>query len=501
MRGRARIRRRQWLLAALLAAYVILTFHHYHDKWTRVFAASQLDAFMGQTLTASIGGISGGIMNDITLNDVVIRARHEKGREVFDIKRIELPYRLWELLEFSGARAGLKKLPGTVAVYLSEDNVFVRGYLELKNPSPGEVRLSGFLSPALFGQSGKERVAGTFKKTGGIYDSRIEYGPDIVVKGELDPAKNELRLTSEGVAAEGGAFSVSARIMPSGEVRVYARMDRLIVAGRELIGDVWTSFEREERIKWFFSIENLLIDRREIWPASGGGMYDPSRRKLTLESASWGDDIAISGNVEVGEGYPFDLDIRIEELDLEKLAGMLPPRRGRMTGRMDLDMHLSGKPGNMRADGRLYMGRGALGDLEFTSLFATIRGELPVISVVDARVIKEAGALKVDGTLDLRKFGGGDPAEDLDFITDHRVAVWEGWQINKWDDTSLVEARKDNMILRTRFEEESEFKRYLEQDPASREMSFEYRLDRANSIKMDLTEDGDFLGLKHRVEF
>ncbi|MFH1665823.1 MAG: hypothetical protein ABIA77_06740, partial [Candidatus Omnitrophota bacterium] len=152
--------------------------------------------------------------------------------------------------------------------------------------------------------------------------------------------------------------------------------------------------------------------------------------------------------------------------------------------------------------GRVYVGEGALGAMEFRSMFATLEGELPVVRVEDARIITEGGQIKVGGELDLSKLRENMAFNGITFETDNKVAVWEDWQILKEEGRRTVEAKKDRVTVSTAMEDAYSRGGILGTElPAQKEVGFKYKLDPANSLKLEIDEEKDFFGLEHKVHF
>ncbi len=151
--------------------------------------------------------------------------------------------------------------------------------------------------------------------------------------------------------------------------------------------------------------------------------------------------------------------------------------------------------------GRIFVEKGVLGELEFVSMFATLSGNLPVIKVSDARVVKNGGHIIMRGEVDLSKMKEDKAIENLFFETDNKVAVWENWQISKDEGPNKVEARKDRLVFSTSFEGDQAQITWESEKHQQQDMWFKYKLDEYNSFKMEMREDGDFLGVEHKVQF
>jgi hypothetical protein len=103
--------------------------------------------------------------------------------------------------------------------------------------------------------------------------------------------------------------------------------------------------------------------------------------------------------------------------------------------------------------------------------------------------------------MDFSKLRENKVFEKVVFETDNKVAVWEEWQISKQEKDGQVEAAKDRVTVSTSLEDNGKQQGNNGKDPAQNELGMKYELDKSNSLKVEIDEKDDFLGLEHKIEF
>jgi len=503
MRGYIYWHRKKRLLAValILAVFCFFSFHRSH--WVKQFAEDKVTEFMGERLTVTIESLTGGIFRDMILQNVAFSSEGAGGKgKVFRLERMEISYRIWEvIMEKLGLASGKESSLKYVGMYFSGENPFVQGFVKLYR-YPGRVEIFGHISPVLFGGETKKGIKGVFlKREDGKYDCKLLWDGSVDITGILDPSGRAIELGFTPLSQKKGIVKIFASIDEKGELQAYSRLDKVNVFGTEVIGDLWLSYRDEVMPLFSFSAENLVVNKQPFWDFAIKGGVSSAEKVIFLDDVRWGEGLRLTGNVGTSDPYPARLQLTIRNVELGELAGMLGDAKASLAGKAEGEINFDGPIKTARIKGRLYIGEGVMGEMDFRSMFATLKGTLPVVQVADSRVIKEGGHIIVSGHMDFSKLRDNGEFEDLVFETDNRVAVWEDWQISKEEKFGVIEARKNRMTLSTSMEDNSLQKKPDEEDPAHKELGFKYKIDTANSLKLELEEEKDFLGLEHKIEF
>ncbi|MBU1128418.1 MAG: AsmA-like C-terminal region-containing protein [Candidatus Omnitrophica bacterium] len=488
------------ILAVVLSVYSAVSF--WNMFWMKSLAEAKISEFLGNRFDVRVGEIKGGLFGNTVLQDVILKTNGKTEDAVLRLERVEISYRVWQAFLDKLGLVPKEQFPIKEAgVYFSERNPFIRGFVKIYS-SGGSINVFGSVSPVIFGDDRRKAFKGTFsKRDDGFYDCDIFWDGNHEIRGMMNPVNKSLEFSVFPVSGEGEEIKVTCTIDKEGKIEIYSRLYRWFINGKEVVGDIWMSLGDDGTI---FSVKakNLLIDKYPVWDVNCMGSYDPDAGRLRFNALEWGGgSLVMNGIVSIKPPYPVRLNLSLRKLDLAELAkvagGGDEPVAGISTGNIEF----TGPAKGALVSGRLFVEKGVLGELEFVSMFATLSGNLPVIKVSDARVVKDGGHITVSGEVDLSKMREDTAMENLIFETDNKVAVWEKWQITKDEGPNKVEARKDRLVFCTSFEGDQPQLVRKGEEHQQQDMWFKYKLDEYNSLKMEVKEDGDFLGVEHKVQF
>jgi hypothetical protein len=473
-----------------------------NEVWIKRIVEVKIEEFTGKRFIVKVGAIDSGVLADIVLRDVSFISRSgESTRQVFRLDRIEIPFRLWQAILERVAPSRFKRPPiERVSVYFSDNNPFVQGFVQLYR-YPGKVEIMGKLSPELFGDKDKRALKGTIlKKENGSYSSSVMWGGKFDISGLLDPAKKDFVFSIIPLEEKKREIKIEGSYNQEEGIKVYSRLYRWIFAGAEVIGDLSINYKDEGVPSFSFSAENIIVDKKPVWDISLSGKFEPKRKRIILEDLKWGEGVNLKGVMRTEPPFQGDFVFAMKDVRMEEIARMFGSFDNAFRGPVSAEVEFSGPIDRARIKGRLFVGEGVMGTVEYKSMFATLGGALPVVKISDARIMKEGGSVIVEGEIDVSKFKENMAFDNLKYWSDDRVAVWDYWQISKEDSTNMVTASKDNLSVSTSMEKNSnEPVKLNENDKVN--VGVNYKLDTANSIKVDVDEDDDFLGVEHKVKF
>jgi len=505
MRALIIYKRRRKLLFLLLCLVLFYSWNSTAYQWAKIIAERKVSEFTDSNLAVKIGEISGGIFGDMVLEDVVFCSGKSNSKESFAIDRMVISYRFWNvLLDKVTGREKKQNILSQVKLVFSDENPFVRGFIKLNRETPGKVEFTGRISPVLLGDRRKRYVEGTLtKRQDKKWDCSFLWNGNFKILGDLDPAGRAIELDfSPADESKRGIAKIKGEITEEGEVRFYSRFDKVDLYGTEIIGDFSLSFQDKGKPLFLFEAENLLIDKNPFWNITVGGVFSPEDDVLLLDNVRWGPYFTLFGKIKTTMPYESSLKMLFKDLPLHELTGMMGGAQVTFLGRAEGELDISGDILERKVKGRLYIADGVLDTMEFRSLFASLKGKLPIVEIVDSRVVKDGGNILVTGYMDFDKIDEGKAFDTISFDTDNKVAVWEDWQIQKEDIFNTVEATKDNFSLTTALEDDKSLRRISDPE-AQRQKDIEcnYDLDGANSLKIDFDREDDFFGLEHKIEF
>ncbi len=505
MYGIISFRRKIRLLVITAGILSVSVLFCYWSSWGKRFAEDKVNSFLGDRLKVRIGGLTEGIFGDMILEDVELSSGARGSGNAFRFERMEISYRIWQALldRLNPVRVKADTLE-YITMYFSDENPFVRGFIKLSKSPEGEIGLMGYISPVLFGEEAKKGIKGVFNKRGdGMYDGDLIWNGEVKVTCLLDPEARSMEVKFESISDKTkGTLKISGKINPDGNIGAYFRVDRVQFGEMELVCDIWADYKHGDIPRLLLKAENILLDKRSLWDIAGDVSFYPREREITVNALSVGDGIKLSGDISGKDGFPVDIAVSLNGVEMSEIVEALGGYREKISGRIEGEMAVKGPIAEAGVKGRLFIGEGSLGAVNFRSVFASLEGKMPEINIVDARMVKPDGQIIISGSVDLGKFWNGQALNGVLFDTDNKVAVWENWQISKKEEQGLVEASKDKVTLTAPLENDwQSLERPASGQMGEKEIGLSYKLDTENSLKMEFEEDDDFLGVEHKIQF
>jgi len=487
------------LFILLLSLSAMWSFSYNQTHFIKNFAEIKVSEFLGKKLTVKIGNITGGIFRDMILRDVKFSVGNNK--KTFVVERVEISYKLWDVVLdkikfFERKKNPIKK----IAVYFSDDNPFIRGFLKLRK-YPGKMEIFGHIAPMLFGEGKKSIMGGLTRREDARYDCDMVWGGQLRVKGILDPTTHCITLDLVPIKEKKGTMRIEASINEKGQSDIYYRLDQVNIGGSEVIGDVWFSYGKQDVAGFSIRGENIVINKHPFWDINAKGKILYKEKIFLLERLKWGDNLSLSAKMGINPPHYTEVQFEADRFDLAGIQKMFANSGDALAGIVDGEVKVKGPLQTADVNGRVYIGEGQLGEMKFRSLFATLKGKLPIVEIADSRVVKDWGHIIVSGEMDFSKMPEGTAFDKLVFETDNKVAVWETWQIAKEEDYNVVEASKDRFTLTTAIESERDQLEEYSTDQTQKEVGFKYKIDGKNSLKLEIDEETDFFGVEHKIQF
>ncbi|MFC1806742.1 hypothetical protein ACFL0T_00040 [Candidatus Omnitrophota bacterium] len=175
-----------------------------------------------------------------------------------------------------------------------------------------------------------------------------------------------------------------------------------------------------------------------------------------------------------------------------------------ITGALSGEILIEGPIDKLVTKSKLYVAEGRLDKINYENIIINIKGEGPIASLHDSRIIRSDSFLMLDGDLDFRNISNGRFLEDIKISTDNKTVIWEGWDISR--------AKGDQELTLSKGEGGGfslGFKRHLDDetvyspiDTAQDEFKLEYKLSDDDSvIQIKTKEKEDFVGVVKKYKF
>lgn len=482
----------------------------YSPYIVKQFAENKVAEFMNCRQEARIGKITGGIFDNIVFHDINVKTKNfaslrdtgDPAALTLNFERIELSCSLWDFIREKISFFSKDKNFFYVKTRFSRDNPFINGEMAIY-VCPGSVAVKGRVKPLIFGERETE-IKGLFLKLDnyGKFRGCFLYGKKWKMDGVIDFPNRRADIDLIPFSEKTRVIKIRANIDNKEKVEIYARMDKLKTVGIEIIGDLKVVCKNFRVPEFSVKAENLIINKQPFWDCSINGHISPQEKTIFFDKAQWGEGITLSGKVKSDDGYPADIRLSAKGVRIEDLAGILGEKKGLISGIAEADAHISGPIKKSSVKGRIYVGDGNLGSMKFRSVFAGFEGVFPVIRIIDSRVVKSAGQIKISGEIDFSRITDNRIFEKVIFETDNKVAVWDDWQISKEKEPRLAEMKRERVtLLTTAVTDDALQEKSGAEVPLQADVGVKYKIDALRSIKLEFEEEKDFVGIEHRIEF
>lgn len=463
--------------------------------------------FLANDLSFDIGHIEGGAFRNVISSDITINHPSLKGP--VKLQRVEIPYRFWyPFMRRYGIFPNLRK--GGLKVFFGSNSI-IDGYF-IADGSRQELNIQGCYS--LFNKGDEKVVKGEFVRLkDSVYKIKAFFHRDLKVWGEVDLAGKDAKLT---LKRKKGVVNVSAFKSGPNRIVVKAFINHLDVNGADLIGSLDVSIEYgPDGIYFNITLDDMIVNYLPFDKLIRiEGVYRDREGRLIISSVKvtqneqgefkQKDILSAQADVNLIDKKELDINVVMKDLPVQDFIltkhGIKLPYSGYMNG----EISVQGKYDKPASDIHISIRDGRIGKFEFNSLIATLKGEGSVLTIVDGRVVKDDGCLIAHGEIDLARLSDGHAYDNMKVETDQKLAVWEGWEITKKIDTSEIRAKKklgkDDVTLSFETYANEDLFHGVDDDKENR-IGVEYKLDKNESVKMELKEEESFVGMEHKVKF
>jgi hypothetical protein len=470
--GRIIRRRKALVLNTLLFASALLFYETHAHLFMKEFATRQLEERLPHCERVTIGAIRGGVFRDLIAENVRVYPEHDD-IPGFGIERIEIDYRLWypilqRIPKVSSSRENRK-----ITVSLGDKTRNgMHGFLELERDE-ALFSVSGYLG---FGKETRFLVKGTI-------------GDDDVSSFRITQKQGHIDLVAE---------------QEKGTLNVRGRINHLKVHGTDLVGDCTATvrIKNPDYVEADITLKNLIIDYRpfmkDIEIATG---YSKTKDTLNITRIKIGDEIEGYGYVRHTSPQYLYLNWTVTDLVLEEYFATDDIEES-SSGLMNGQCTAKGPLKEVALSGHFDLQQGCLGDAIYDSVILNLKGIYPVILIYDSKMSREGGFISIGGEVDLSRLQEKDAFDALTYDPDKDFFVWEGWNVIKENGAREVKAEKFlGKDLRLRFRTYADEAKMETTEKKSDELDLEYKFDTNDSIQMTLGEEGDFIGVEHKVRF
>lgn len=454
-------RRFKFIISLLLAACIILFFESRIEAFVpqlKNFAEIEIGQTFGSNAKLSIGNIDGGIVRPLVLNDVAIRNDKD-----LVINSIRTNYRIWDLLF---------KRVGKSCVYID------------------------------FAVRNKE-ISGLVKVEGSFFDSNV--------KGYINLYKNRFdfdgRIKENSFDIElrpsSGTLRAKGKISDDGTLTVNFKINHLKFYGYDIVCEANSKNGiTADHLDGEFETHNTILDYKPFLDFKAS--YKIFRGVAEIIDLKGGDIFKVYGKVFLKKPHNIALTLLVNNMNLNWFMTSLgaPGASSIISGTMNAKFDLKGPVEKLKLNAHMEIRKGTISELDFDTLTASLKGDLPFIRIEDSRITRESGYFVLAGEMDLRKFGKAGLFSNIKIASDDKAITWDNWNTSRAQNVQEVK-----MTKKLNEDVNLDFKKYIAEEKIDEsirdkdEVGFEYKLHPNDSLKMSVGQDKEFFGFEHKDKF
>lgn len=434
--------------------------------------------FRRQTdLNVTVGRVSGHFLGTAVLHDLRVEAPWlpEERRLLFQAKSIEVRYRFLDFLS--------KKFDSKIVVTVDRPLIVWTPRLKVRRQSfpfmdwMREWTLSGLQNLQVE-----------------VRDLQVQLEDGHRLRGiQASLSREALHFQAPLTHLAIGRLDVTSTIHvrggfePGNESRPDALRGELTTEGTVIN---WKPVEDETRFDLVLTSDELRMTASDFL----GGIQVLARLNLSGDSAL---DATVTA-----KGYPFS--------NLEPFIS--GPQSFRMPTKLDLEAEFSGTWLQSQVNFRARIYEGWIGKATFEALDVNGSGVYPTVRLSDSKILMQDGVTTMrfaDRAVEIKDLFRSQTFEALVSEAQQERVVWSGWELSRTvDDNDLSEFMMqrlfgDNASVHFRkYNEDPEKPVDMgEVDPTPLEFGFEYKLRSKDSVKVEVRDGEEFVGVEHKVIF
>jgi hypothetical protein len=214
---------------------------------------------------------------------------------------------------------------------------------------------------------------------------------------------------------------------------------------------------------------------------------------------------ALASGVMSLKDYPSIIFLKttFRGFDISRLAFICRDDISSPSGSLSGELTLEGDFNKFKIEASLLANDGYLGSLDYKNILLNLKGEFPVLTIYDSRLVSEDSSLTLNGHVDLRRIGNSRFLEDVVIETGTEGFLWDGWNITNSGDTNNLHLKKGlkggiNIGFKKYIGREVDYEPLKKQD----ELELEYKmLDKNSFLQLKTKENEEFLGVMKKYKF
>ena len=214
--------------------------------------------------------------------------------------------------------------------------------------------------------------------------------------------------------------------------------------------------------------------------------------------------VRVSGRIDYSERPVADLLVLARGYPLEGLNDIfILPSEKRLSGLANARLKLTGALTQPMVEGRVLVKDSRMGERPFKNMQLNLRGVLPELRISESRMVLPDGTTMnfANQTLHVREFLDTQTYERLVTRTDQTDVSWKDWRLSRMDTDDSVLLQREMGEMKFSYEKFQNDEADLASEEKKDESSLEYLIEGANSLKVQMKEEEEFIGVQRKVAF
>lgn len=265
---------------------------------------------------------------------------------------------------------------------------------------------------------------------------------------------------------------------------------------------------KKDSLQGQLTTEGTVINWKPL-PYEAEFKFDFSKDGIHLSSSNFLGGAEVLGQIDFSNDYASDLTVKAQNyplINLDPFFGF--GKEVDTNGKMDIEIHFQGSPWAPNVESRCRITDSWLSKKEFKAIDVNVQGVYPTVRLANSHILlKDGSSMRIaDKSLEVQELFKGKTYESLISEAQQDKVVWGDWELSRQTDS---ESRPEFMMQRnlgdkanvyvTKFSTKD--KPIESNETKDMEVGFEYHLRAKDSLKVELRDNEEFVGVERKMKF
>lgn len=309
---------------------------------------------------------------------------------------------------------------------------------------------------------------------------------------------------------EGVLSGISGKIQNQ-EFDLSVSLNHILIAGRDLstrlslTGKLLTRpGDAQQELVGRFKTEGTVVNWKPIAQESNA-RYILNRHTLRITASSFFGGLEVEGQIDYFGDLEIDLIIQSDHYQLSNLNGILRRSdRKKLSGESNIELFLSGSLLEPMIKGQILVKNTQMGGRPIKNIQLNFQGIYPDVQLSESRMVLPDGTTMnfANQTVRFQDLLSSKTYETLIAHMDQTDVSWGDWRLRRKSAAGSVSLEKElGEWMKLKYERYDRDEATLQTQDWPDEVELEYLLSDQNSLKLQLREDDEFIGVQKKLSF